>query len=93
MREEPYWAEEASLSELQLEFQLISLSEFHLETLYVCMMGGKPSVRSMFIDLKMPMNKLTGIIVKHSAVYVNENIPHGVACGDRSSVEGKGPRQ
>ena len=56
--------------------------------------GGSPQVQSMFIDIWKPTHKLLGTIVKHSAVDVKmQPSLCGVAWGDSSSVEVKGPRR
>ena len=70
---EHYWAEAAIASQKSL------LSEFLLETWYICMMGGRPQVQSMFMDLWKPTHKLLGTIVKHSAVDAKVENPCGVA--------------
>ena len=90
MCNEPFFlggAEEATTS------QTILLSEFLLETWYICMLG-RPPAQSMFMNLWKPTYKLLGTTVKRSAVYVKvETSSCGVARGDRSSVEDKGPRR
>ena len=68
------WAEEASASQTSILF------EFLLETWYLCMIGGRPQVQSMFTDIWKPTRKLLGTIVKNSAVDVNiKKSPCGVA--------------
>ena len=72
MCKEPYWAEEASAKQRSL------LSEFLLETWYLCTIGGRPQAQSMFIDLWKPTHKLLGTILNHSAADVNVKKVHVV---------------